>query len=487
MKMLRYLGLMVFVVFITAFASGCGGGGGGGSAMMEMEEEMPQVMECPQGQVGTYPDCMDPGPTDAELIENAQDTLADIVADARVRETAALAAYRAVILHPDVTEADIDLAIDYALNAQTFLAEITAASAAANAATTPAQAESALAEARASLGDLTLAQSGAEGIQIALQTAATPPPGQTQTVTDVGVLTNNSSLIQHVRANKLLSDALLGDLEAARLSVAVASAESATGVADTRVPCAAPCAEFPDTIGSGDNRITGARTVRIQPTDASETLVSNSKTPTLSGPGRFNGFDLKNEAGTLFVNAYTDVSQEVRGERKNDRTIEDDDMTAHDERYDYKPDTDYLLVGIWLKTDNSNLVDSEIGAFAYGSEALTDPADFCTNAESNVAGTPSRVCAEPTGFANISSFVDDGEDVTATYQETRTAPTSREERRAISRRGSNSPPSSRIRQVVKIRITKAASRARSRTSSPAVNPWRAASSYKNQRPTWEMI
>ena len=35
MKILRYFGLMVCVVCLTAFASGCGGGGG--SAMMEEE------------------------------------------------------------------------------------------------------------------------------------------------------------------------------------------------------------------------------------------------------------------------------------------------------------------------------------------------------------------------------------------------------------------------------------------------------------------
>ncbi len=43
----------------AAFAltlAGCGGGGGG--AAMDDDDMMPPVMMCPEGQVGTYPDCM---------------------------------------------------------------------------------------------------------------------------------------------------------------------------------------------------------------------------------------------------------------------------------------------------------------------------------------------------------------------------------------------------------------------------------------------
>ena len=113
MKTLRYLGLLVLVVFITAFASGCGGGDGGGGAMMEEE---PPVVE------------PDPGPTDAERITDAQDTLAGIVANARTLELAARTAANSVYAHPDATDAQIDLAINYLLEAQTLLTEIVGAS-----------------------------------------------------------------------------------------------------------------------------------------------------------------------------------------------------------------------------------------------------------------------------------------------------------------------------------------------------------------------
>ena len=151
--------------------------------------------------VKSVPVVVDPGPTDEDRIASAKDTLADIVADARTAVVAARTTANAVYAHPDATEAQKDLAIEYLLEADIFLAEIEDASAAANAANvTPELAESELAKARASHGDLEDAQMLVENIQIALQTPATPPPGQT--VTDVGVLTNNSTLIQHVRANE---------------------------------------------------------------------------------------------------------------------------------------------------------------------------------------------------------------------------------------------------------------------------------------------
>ena len=414
MKMLRYLGLTVMVVCLTAFASGCGGGGGGGSAMME-EEMPPPVMECPQGQVGTYPDCMDPPPTDAERITDAQDTIADIVTDARSREGATRLAASAVQLNADATQEQIALALDYAFEAQTLLTNIENARDAADAATTLAQAESALADARAALTDLIDAQTGAESIESAVLLAATQ---REQRMADEAALTNNSSLIQHVRNNKLLSDALLADLVADRLLVGPVGATNRND--DDTETCTAPCATFPANTGTGAGRITGQRTVVVQG------LTSDSRTPTLGGPSRFsNGFDLKNDDNTTYVNAYTDITQTRVKVRTRTNVLADDPNTDGDQRYEERdfPDTDYLVAGIWMTVDNAALGNSQIQAFAYGSQPIPASFNFCSGIEgptdpvSSTSGatTTTRTCAETTGLNQIDEIVDDGKDVTATY------------------------------------------------------------------------
>ena len=83
---------------IAAFASGCGGGGGGGGG---------SVMECPQGQVGTYPDCRDPGPTDEERIAAARQEVASILANAQARAGAASSAAGAMGTNADATAEQI--------------------------------------------------------------------------------------------------------------------------------------------------------------------------------------------------------------------------------------------------------------------------------------------------------------------------------------------------------------------------------------------
>ena len=415
MKMLRYLGLTIMVVCLTAFASGCGGGGGGGSAM---EEEMPPpVMECPQGQVGTYPDCMDPPPTDAERIADAQDTIADIVADAGSRELAARTAAAQVQFHVDATADQIATALAYSQAAQVALADVTAASAAANAATTPEAAEMALADARAALVDLIAAQTGAESIQDAVLLAESQ---RQQQMADVAALTGGSSLIQHVRANELLSDAVLGALAPA--SIVVGAVGATTRNADDTETCAAPCATYPADTGTGATRVTGQQTVRI--TAGAETLVSDSKTPSLTGTGRLpNGFDLKNNDNnpTIFVNAYTDISKTRLNVRTRTDVVNDDPNTEGDQRYTEMDvaDTDYLVAGIWL-TVGANFGDSRISAFAHGSQPIPADHNFCSGIEESTATvsgttTTDRNCVQTTGVNTIEAIVKDGEDVSATY------------------------------------------------------------------------
>ena len=310
---------MVFVVCIAAFASGCGGGGGGGTA-----EEMPPVMECQQGQVGTYPDCMDPPPTDEERIVAARQTLASIVTNARSLAQTASSAAAQVEFHADATLEQIDMAFNQALAAQAALTVIEAAGAAANAATTPAAAELALEQARAALNDLAAAQSAAASIQSAVEAVASQ---RQQMQADEMALTNNSSLIQLVRGNTLLSTALLADLEAARLLVGPAGATTIND--DDTETCAAataPCATFPASTGTGADRVTGQRTVWM-----SSTLISNSTTPTLTGTGRLpHGFELTNADGTTYYNAYTDIAQTRLNVRTRTDVVEDTDLSDGD-------------------------------------------------------------------------------------------------------------------------------------------------------------
>ena len=397
MKMLKLLGLTVFVVCIAAFASGCGGGGGGGGSAMTPEEP-PPVMECPQGQVGTYPNCTDPGPTDEERIAAAREILADIVAEARsLAQTASLVA-AAVGVHPDATAEQMDIALDYAANAQAALADILAASNAGDAATTLAQAQTAVTDAQAALANLAAAQSAAASIQSAVEAVASQ---REQMVADEAALTNNSSLIKHLRNNEIISK---GVLAGTGLTAAVNLIVGDTTTNSASYPV--------DSMDAG-RRIPSSRTVTVQ------TLTSDSTTLSLNGTGTLSyGFELDNGTPTTdpttFVNAYTDIQKT--------RTITGDNPTTRDnveESYEV-PDTDYLLAGIWLTSATSS-ADADVVAFAYGGQPIASGSsvDYCSVAERSGTSTDGRTisnCDPTTGFHSISSFVDDGKNVMATYQ-----------------------------------------------------------------------
>ena len=400
--MLRFLGLAVFVVCIAAFASGCGGGGGGSASA--------PVMECPQGQVGTYPDCMDPPPTDEQRIAEARQTLAGIVADARARAQTASSVAGAVGANEDATADQIANALARAGDAQVALAAVVAASSAANAATTPAQAEMAVADARTALGDLMAAESAVAAIQNAVNAVA---EARRQREANEIALTNNSSLIKHVRANKLLADALLEDL----VSADGGDNRIVVGPVGNGSAGANGVATYPADSVTGGVRNVGQRTVQMQG------LTSNSKTPPLTGTGRLpHGFDLNNGT-TTFVDAYTDITKTVKRSGDNPRTSADET----DDGYELV-DADYLLAGTWLSV-GATIAESTITAFAYGNQAITNTyqiagaaANACTNAEgtntTNASNevTHTRTCTEPTGFDLISSFVQDGKDITAVYR-----------------------------------------------------------------------
>lgn len=403
--MFRSLGSAFCVVVMAAFVFGCGGGGGGTTPM-----DPPVVAPVPPADE----------PTDAERIAEAKEAVATILSSARAQAAAANSGASAIRANTDATSTDETNANTHNAAAQAALARIVSANSAAQAATTLAAVQTAQADARTAQTALNTAVQSITSIQTALRALA---DARTRRQMDEMALTNNSSLIQHVRDNKLLSDAVLGDAGANLTtgdsfdngSIRVGPVGSATTIAtDKTETCTAPCATFPGNTGTGATRVIGQRTVMVQ------SLTSDSTTPPLSGTGRLpHGFDLKNAAGTTFVNAYTDIVKTRLNVRTRTATVDNDPDTPADERYanmDFE-DTDYLLAGIWM-TVGATLSDSRITAFAYGSQAIAATSNFCVGIENSGAATggPTRTCAETAGLNSISGFVDDGKDFTATYR-----------------------------------------------------------------------
>ena len=400
MKMLKLLGLTVFVVCIAAFASGCGGGGGGSA---QMPDTTPPMVE---------PDPEPTEPTDEQRIAAAREILADIVVDARSLAQTASSVATAVGIHPDATAEQIDIALDYATDAQVALADILAANSAGDAATTLAQAQTAVEQARAALAILEDAQSAVASIQSAVAAVASQ---REQQVADETALTGGSSLIRHLRDNRKISDAVLGALAPASL-LGGATTDANTGSATYPYHKGTTPTQYP--VPSNTDRGVLGVTVSVGTTPVS----SNSQTGKISGSGRLsNGFDLKNTDDTLFATVYTDitVAQRVRqkvGNTAAESATEDDESTMDiDERYQYIADDDYLLAGIWL--DDSTAGSPVLRAFAYGSQPLIADHDFCTAADVTNTATLSRACGNAAGraFNTITGFVDANESTEATY------------------------------------------------------------------------
>ena len=122
---------MALVLTVGLVVAGCGGGGGGG---MRAVDPMPP-----------------PGPTDEEKIAAERATLAGLVTDARAQAQAASSAASVVETHDDATDTQIANARSLRSEAADALTDIMDANAAVNTATTPAQAESAVGDARAAL------------------------------------------------------------------------------------------------------------------------------------------------------------------------------------------------------------------------------------------------------------------------------------------------------------------------------------------------
>ena len=415
MKMLRFSRLAVFVACIAAFASGCGGGGGGGTA----EEMPPPVMECPQGQVGTYPDCTDPEPTDEQRIAAAIEEIANIVTQANTIEQAARSAVTAVEANADATVEQIASARAEGNAALDALRAIVRASGVANAATTAAAAEGAVANARAALSALRNAQTAAAGIQSTVEAVANL---REQEAEEDRLATNGSSLIQHVRENKKVYDAVLESLGASSIvvnDIATATGNSAAYPYHTGTPSTV----YPQPSDAERD----VRSVTITVGGGGSALSSTSKTAALSGTARLpHGFDLKNADGTQFANAYTDITVATQVRQKTGTAPNEDVVVDNtpddgiDQRYEYVADADYLLAGIWL--NDSDGATAPLGAFAYGNQPIAASHNFCTAADvqdatnSNGDVTLTRSCGETSGLSTITTLVGANKDKSATYR-----------------------------------------------------------------------
>ena len=182
--MFKSLGSVLCVVVMAAFVFGCGGG-----------KSKPSV---------------DPGPTDEQRIAQARQEIASILSTARTQAQAASSAASSIQANADATAAQIASAASSNTAAQAALKLIESASSTASAATTPAAAQTALESAKTAQGNLNTAATAITSIQNALQAIA---DARNQRKADDLALTGGSSLIKHLRANKLVFDDILADLK----------------------------------------------------------------------------------------------------------------------------------------------------------------------------------------------------------------------------------------------------------------------------------
>ena len=394
MKMLKLLGLMVFVVCIAAFASGCGGGGGGGSAMTPEE---PPVVE---------PDPEPTEPTDAERIAAAIEAIAGILTDAQARAQATSSTAASIGLHPDVTDEHLANANIQNRQALDALAAIVTTVTTANTATTPAQAEAAVVAARTAYSTLVAAQSTLVAIlsEVESPTAPTPP---VQQPTDETQFTGGSPLIQHVRNNSIINEAVLATANMVPANLEVTVVDGSTNF--SRFPV--------DTTTDG---VATRGELSVTARGLSSATRGTTELPSISGIG--SGFDMKGESGgtTTYVNAYTDISK-AQNERVKTAVDGDTNTAGNQPTYEIREvsDADYLLLGIWLTVPDADTSASKMGAFAYGSRTLASIATLPKYDRNDPDIETDAELTAPTDSAvsfGITDFVDNNQDLNVTYR-----------------------------------------------------------------------
>ena len=396
MKMLKLLGLMVFVVCIAAFASGCGGGGGGTS----MDPETPTVPTEPT--TPAEPETPEPTITDIRA------TVLGILTNANELAGTAAASANAIGGSEDATDAQLSLAVTWHQNARNALSQIVAANNLATSATTLEEAQQALSAARIAFTSLQSAQTELASIQTSLTPVAATPPTTSrpdQQPTDETQFTGGSPLIQHVRNNSIINEAVLMNLDLADLQVAVTDATNVSS--------------FPVDITTAGVTTRGELSVTAR--SLSSAMRGTTELPSISGIGR--GFDMKGEATTgttTYVNAYTDIS---KAQNVRVKTVIDGDPNTDGNQPTFATqaisDADYLLLGIWLAVPNADTSTSEMGAFAYGSRTLASIATLPKYDRNDPDLETDAELTAPTDSAvsfGITDFVDNNQDLNATYR-----------------------------------------------------------------------
>ena len=81
--------------------------------------------------------------------------------------------------------------------------------------------------------------------------------------------------------------------------------------------------------GAGATRVTGQRTVRVAARYWYYPYIRAARRQHSAESGRLpHGFDLKNADGSVFVNAYTDISRTRLNVRTRTATVENDPVTT---------------------------------------------------------------------------------------------------------------------------------------------------------------
>ena len=388
--MFRSLGSVLCMVVMAAFVFGCGGGGGGTAQM----PEPPPVDPGP-----TQP----PEPTDAERIAEARQDVATILSNAQARAGAASSTASALQNNQDATADQRARASNHDTAAQAALADIVSANNAAQAATTLAEARAALADAQTAQNSLNTEATAISSIESAVRMFTN---AREQREADEMAQTGGSSLIQHLRDNRKVSDSVLGSLAAG--SLLVGATGDNTGSATYPYHKGDPSTNYP--VPPNTDRGVLEVTVSVGGTNVS----SDSQTGKISGSGRLrNGFDVKDGDGR-FATVYTDitVARRTRMRNGNDLVSNDDSTPGINEEYQYVADTDYLLAGLWLDDSAADGSAPVLRAFAFGRQPLTATNNFCTAGD--VTGT--RECTTPTNNTNvIAGFLGVNESESATY------------------------------------------------------------------------
>ena len=300
----RIFSFMLAAAFALTLA-GCGGGGG---SAMDDDGDNGAVMECTAPQVGTYPDCMDPPPSDDERIATAQGNAATAATAARTAATTAAGL-------PEADDTDTAAAIAEAATAATA-AET--AKADADAATDPAVAEAAATAAETAEGDADAALATAMTASGAAVVAAADAEAAAKVVAATKSAGTKTKAI--TAEDDQTDDAGLGGANVA--VAAIAHKDGAVSIAVSRGTGDAKVDFMKAMDLTGADGSTGSMNV-LGPNDDGETEIAIVYTD-IQKPDEIDFAKVMNKAGDLtqVLNVNTNMENDTAGEDGMGETFE---------------------------------------------------------------------------------------------------------------------------------------------------------------------